>query len=309
MSTTPQFQSLQGLSDAVTELDTSITSVVGKLPTLSVERVAREIPEFSELRFVFVVSTLYKLYREAGGDELKFLNTKISGSQSDSIRHYELINDLRTFAQHDVQSSSGETGRRRERCRRWFAGAAVLNDSELPANEDAWNKCTKAILSEAIAYLRVLKDYVDSLHGNAADYVKKEWLLLRARSVPHGDFDRLTAEVAGDIGMESRNIPAFRNQYYERIITELRAQRFDINVAVFVKKAITARLLDEFPGPLLVAEDLKALGMKPGLELGKVLKQAQQIWIESDYQMSKGQVLARLQELAIFPQKSNIASG
>jgi hypothetical protein len=294
-----QQQVLQGLSEAVGALDAAALALLGGAPTFLPKSLPGEIPECAELRFMFVVSTLYKLYREIGGDDLKFLNSKIRPSQPEAAGHYDLVHDLRTFDQHDVQSSSTETTRRRDRCRLWFENAVGLQGATRPVGEAAWTKCTQDLLSEAVAYFRALKSFVDGLQGSAGDYVKTEWLLVRTRSIPHGDFDRMASEIAGDIGMESRDIVAFRNQHYPRITTELRAQRFNVDVATFVKRAITARLLEEFPGPLLVAEDLKAVGMKPGRELGRALKEAQRIWIESECRLTKDQVIARLRDVTL----------
>lgn len=300
MPTSSHQHALKALAEAVQALDTAIRLAVGGQPIFSADRLPGGIPDCAELRFMFVVSTLYKLYREAGADDLKFLNSKLTAIQKDSTSHYDLVNDLRTFDQHDVQGSSPETLRRRERCRQWFQKAVKLNDAQRPVGEAAWTKCTLALLCDANAYLDSLRSYIGDLQGAAADYVKKEWSLHRIRSISHGDFDRMTAVVACDIGMESRNIVAFRNQYYERIILELRAQRHDVDVQAFVKRAITARLLNEFPGPILVAEDLKSLGMKPGPGLGKALKEAQQIWIQSDCRLAKAEVIDRLEQLALI---------
>lgn len=308
MSTSSHQQALHPLAEAVQALDTAITLAVGGQPLLAANRLPADIPECAELRFMFVVSTLYKLYREAGADDLKFLNSKLAGLHQDSPSHYDLVNDLRTFDQHDVQGSSSETLRRRERCRLWFQKAVELPDAPRPVGEVAWTKCTLTLLSDAVAYLGALRSYIAGLQGAAADYVKKEWVLLRTRSIPHGDFDRMTAEVAGDIGMESRDIVAFRNQHYGRILLELRAQRYDVDVKGFVKRAITARLLDEFPGPILVAEDLKAFGMKPGRDLGKALREAQQVWIQSDCELTRDQVIARLQQLGLVRQTPSAAA-
>jgi hypothetical protein len=298
MSTSQQQQVLQGLSEAVGALEESVISRLGGACTFSAKSISSEIPECAELRFMFVVSTLYKLYREAGGDELKFLNSKIAPLQSEATRTYDLVHDLRTFDQHDVQSDSPETARRRTRCRLWFENAVPLQGAIRPTGEAAWIKCTENLLSEAVAYLCTLKSFVDGLQGGAGEYVKKEWLLIRTRSIPHGDFDRMTSEIASDIGMISRDIVAFRNQHYARIVSELRAQRFDVDVLTFTRRAITGRLLEEFPGPVLVAEDLKAVGMKPGRELGRALKEAQRIWLNSGCNMTKDEVIAQLQALA-----------
>ncbi len=300
MSTCEQSKVLRGLSEAVASLDTAIISALGGAPTLSGHFVYREIPEYGELRFMFVVSSLYKLYRDAGGDDLKFLNEKIASSKGEVVRHYDLVHDLRTFEQHELHSDSPETTRRRDRCRLWLDQSVGLKGTNRPVGEAAWNKCIEDLLSEAITYLRALKSFVDGLGDGLGEYVKKEWLLVRTRSIPHGEFDRMVSEIAGDVGMGSRDVVAFRNQYHARIVSDLRAQRWDVDVPTYVRQAITARLLEEFPGIILVAEDLKAVGMKPGRELGKALKEAQRIWVDSGCRLTKDQVVARLREIRLI---------
>ncbi len=300
MSSREQPKLLEGLCEAVASLDTAIVRALVGPPIFSGHFVYREIPEYGELRFMFIVSSLYKLYREAGGDNLKFLNAKIASSQGEAVRHYDLIHDLRTFDQHEVQSDSQETARRRDRCRFWFDQSVGLQTTDRPVGEAAWNKCIEDLLSGAVAYLCALRSFVDGLREGMGDYVRREWLLVRTRSIPHGEFDRMVSEIAGDIGMGSRDVVAFRNQHYSRIVSDLRAQRWDINVSTFVRQAITARLLEEFPGVILVAEDLKAVGMKPGRGLGRALKEAQRIWVDSGCRLAKDQVVARLRELGLI---------
>ncbi len=298
MSSNEQPHSLHHLSEAIVSLDAAIASALGAAAPFADHPAYREVPEHGALRFMFIVTTLYTLYREAGGEDLKFLNRKIAPSQGQIIRHYHLVHDLRTFAQHEVKSDSKKVKLRRDQCQDWFNQTIDLQGNNAPFGEDAWNKCIENLLSEAVTYLCALKAFVEGLHDGMGEYVKKEWLLFRTRYVPHGEFDQIAWEIAGDLGMGSRDIVAFRTQHHEGIVRDLRAQRFDVDVHSFLRQAITARLLEEFPGVILVAEDLKALGMKPGPELGKALKEGQRIWVDSNCLLKKEQVVERLRELS-----------
>jgi hypothetical protein len=281
-------------------LDTAIVAALGGEPTLRGHPSCQTIPECGELIFIFVVSSLYKLYREAGGDDLKFLNSKIAATGSGVTEHYALVCDLRTFDQHDLRTGSPETMRRRNRCRLWFEQTVELKENDRPVGAPAWNKCVESLISQAINYISTLREFVKSLNGGMGEYVKKEWALIRTRSIPHGDFDKLVYETAGDLGM-SRDVVSFRKQHYERIVVELRAQRFDVEVVNFIRKAITSRLVEEFPGVILVPDDLKALGVKPGRELGAALKEAQRIWVDGGCLLTKQAVIDALRQSGKLP--------
>jgi hypothetical protein len=162
-------------------------------------------------------------------------------------------------------------------------------------------KCTHSILADAIAYLDGLRSYLVSLEGAGADHVSKEWKRIRERAISHGDFDSITAKIAGDIGMESRDIVAFRKKHHENVLKELSAQRYDVDVHSFIRKTITARLLDQFRRSNLDPDDLKAMGMKPGRDLGIALAKGQDIWTQCSYTLTKNEVIAQLQQLGMVP--------
>ena len=80
-------------------------------------------------------------------------------------------------------------------------------DSEgRPAGDGAWDGCTKALLSDAAKYLIGIKSFISDLEGSTREYVLNEWFLIRKRALSFGEFDKMASEIAGDIGMEGRNI-------------------------------------------------------------------------------------------------------
>ena len=270
MAGSSKFPLLDAVFAALRELDDSMASILGGVESfLSGGLAVWEIPRCSELEFIFIVSSLYKLYRETGGDELKFLNAKIAQSQVELVAHYRLVHELRTFHQHDLTDASEETTQRLEYCRAWFSRTVEVDSEGRPAGDGAWDGCTKALLSDAAKYLNGIKSFISDLEGSTREYVLNEWFLIRKRALSFGEFDKMASEIAGDIGMEGRNIVTFRNKHYQGIMNALRDQRWDTDMKKFVKDSITAILLGEFPGVILVADDLKALGMAPGRDLGK----------------------------------------
>jgi hypothetical protein len=243
------------------------------------DQVSHKIPKLepAELGCIRTSSWLYVLYYEAGRVNRQYVEGLLAayGLQSGvGADHSRLVHAVRTFLQHNLDITEPHDKSLISRCHEWFkakCGTAV------PANDEEWQQCLLAILTEAIEYLDTLEKCLRSVEKDTSrQAICDEWLFKRKRYHSPEQFDELIPIVATDIGREHLDMIAFRNRYYDRWIGQLRALSSDYDFRIEARKLIEDSLLKDVTSvlPITGADILEQFGLAPGRQIGVVLAEA-----------------------------------
>ncbi len=260
------------------------------------------IPEHGEMRFSFIVSWLYQLYREHGGEGLKYCNLKLKSSYPIEVSHYQLVDDFRTLKQHSIITHTKRSLEREARCKAWFVSVCAVTSQSFPESLEDWNISANALLQAGINYLSRIREILETFKSDSTGFLVKEFHMIRQRSIDHGDFDRWVAEIAADLGFSTLDVVKFRNTHHQTIIQDLRVQRWDIDITQFVRDRIASRMIIQYPKYAITVDELKAHGVKPGRMLGHALAVAEEIFRKSEFTMKKNDIISELRKRSLIPQ-------
>src|SRR6266581_7839188 len=107
------------------------------------------MPKFTppELGFIRTTSWLYVLYFEAGRVSVQFLFERFSAFGLDPERnispHLGLVQQMRTFLQHNLDPRKEQNRRIQEDCEKWLEEHCKTRVPEL---DRQWNRCLEGLL-------------------------------------------------------------------------------------------------------------------------------------------------------------------
>lgn len=153
----------------------------------------------------------------------------------------------------------------------------------------------------------LLKQATDAMDGLRAclraierdesrDAILDAWIFRVHRYHPPAAFDRVVAEVAGDIGKEHLDVPRFRRRFYDQWMEKLAVLTGEYSFDVEARRLVDAALLaDASAGmPITGSDIIGELGIPPGPAVGAALGLARQLYDVEP--LSRDALLARLGE-------------
>jgi len=250
--------------------------------------ISREMPKLSppELGLLRVVSWFYVLYYEAGGVNVDFLAERLTTYNLDSggnlSEHLTLVNQLRTYFQHNLDPSSRRDRRIQDYCEMWFRSQCGTSEP----NEDAeWDRCLHGFLQEAMGFVDALLKCIREIERDESfEQVLNDWDLRRSRYHPAYEFDQLINEVAVDMGRDSLDAAKFRKRYYDRWIKEIASLQGDYTFEFEARRLIEYTLLNDTMAvlPITGKEILETFeDIQPGPEVGEFLQRAKTMYEEN----------------------------
>ena len=245
--------------------------------------VSLPVPQFvpAELGFIRTVSWLYVLLSEAGHPNVDFLTERFGAyhleSAEQTITFAILVQQLRTYLQHNLNPGKEQNRNIQDSCEHWFREHCL---TPIPGNDDHWRACLIAILNQAIAFLKALHDCVRHIERDESCLqIMLDWRFRIKRTHPPHEFDRIIAVVVADMGREKLNPSLLRKRYYDKWTKELKMLQGDYNFDIEARKLVEAVLLTETSRvlPITGADIMQIFGLPPGPEIGKLLKKARHI--------------------------------
>ncbi len=234
--------------------------------------------EPAELGFILTVSWLCVMYFEAGKVDVLFLNRKLEvyGIAQDGSceQHYELVRQLRTYHQHNLDLTENRNRQIQETCENWLRSQC---GSPIPGNEEQWGKCLISILTDARAFLNSLRDCVRQIEkDDSRDAIVEEWDCLRKRFHPPHEFDKLIEVVAADIGRDKLDIVRFRKKYYSDWVKELELLDGTYDFKQEGRRLIEHAFMESLTPslPITGKDIMKEFGLGPGRLIGDLLEKA-----------------------------------
>ena len=251
-----------------------------------------------ELGFYQAVTWLYTYYYEAGLVSLKFLTEQFSKHQLDSqgknLEHYDDVQRLRTFLQHNLNLDSERDASLQRRCHDWFSRSC---GSAMPRDDEDWDTCLASVLGFAQEFFRAVIDCVRAIERNESrNIIGEQWAFRIDRFHPKHEFERLVAIVIYDIGQEALDPSRITERFYDRWTNYLRNRESGYNFEDEGRRLVEQTILAE-KGSLspLSGEHIKReFGIGPGLRVGQLLEMSTRLYWDSP--CTKEELLERLKE-------------
>jgi hypothetical protein len=267
----------------VLSLCEEIDQVAGALKSDGPEvfgQVSLPYPAFSpaQLGFIRTVSWLYVLYNEAGKINISFLSNKLSVYDLDPLgtlsNHLQIVQQLRTYLQHNLDPTKTQNRSIQECCRNWLKRQCK---TPIPGNEEQWNASLLGLLNEAVGFLVAIRDCVRRIEQDESkEEILRDWDFRRRRYHPPHEFDRLTSIVASDMGRDNLDPVRIRIRFYSKWVGELSLLQGDYDFDIEARKLIEHVLLFETTPvlPLTGKDIIDLLNVEPGPQVGLLLKEA-----------------------------------
>ena len=253
-------------------------------PLVVFEPLSLRAPRFTpaELGFLRAVSYFYVLYNEAGRVSVRFLQDKLDtyaiGHLSRCKVHSHLVKSLRTYLQHNLNMRQDHDRGVQEISENWLRERC---GTPLPATEEQWMTCLLALLVEALQFTESLSECVRGIEKDESrPVICREWLQQKSKSHSPGEFDKLVAAVAIDMGRAHIDATKIRVRFYELWEQELSLLQPSYDFTVEARKLIERTLLSALVPvlPITGRDVMDAFGIAPGPVVGNLLAQAQKIY-------------------------------
>jgi hypothetical protein len=262
------------------ELVRHFPGVTEVFPETSLTPPNRTVP--AELGFIRSVSWAFVLLHEAGRASVKLLEgftANARPSERDELnRNLELVNELRTFLQHDLERTSLRNAALDARCAGWFkesCGTAV------PSTEEEWAACLLKFLERVEKSLEILVRSIREIEKHAAaTEIFQTWSVRKKRTWAPYDFDSLIAGIASDLGRVGVDVVRFRKRYADRWIRALELLSEQSDPKIEIRKLIEFALINDDAHVLPITGDdlMNAFGIPPGPVVGKLLREAKSLY-------------------------------
>lgn len=249
-----------------------------------------------ELGCMRVVSWLFVQHFEAGKLGTSFLEGKIEVYGHDperkAKRHRSLIQQFRTFFQHNLDSSKEHDRDIVEACEQWFkanCGTAV------PSADEHWARCLSALLNEAQEALQILLDTLRSIEADeSCESICREWHVRIKRYFPPYMFDDLILKAAVDMGRDGIDAVSLRKRNYDSWQQHMSLLKDGVDFEAEARKLVEYAMLSLAPKVLpITGKDLMAeFALGPGQVIGELLRAARQM--HEDVPSSRNELLGRL---------------
>jgi len=256
-------------------------------------------PEFGFLR---TLSWLYVLYYEVGKVNVDFLTARFSAYNLDPdgklARHPGIVQQLRTFYQHDLNPKESHNQILKEACEQWLSDQC---GTPIPGDDRHWRICLDAILNEAIEFFSTLKTCIRFIEQDESRLeIISEWDLKCKRYHPPHEFDTLISKVVADMGRDNLDAVRLRRRYYDKWVKEMELLQGSYDFEVEARKLIEHVLLYEMTSimPITGNDIMNELKVEPGPEVGQLLDKAR--IIHNTEPCSRDELLEKLRrEIAI----------
>ncbi len=248
------------------------------------EPASLEMPrlEPAELGFLRSVSWLFVMYYEVGKVGVGFLASRLSAYGLDPNGklegHRRLVQQLRTFLQHNLNPRKRHDRTIQEACELWLreqCGTAV------PGTNGHWEKCLQGLLKEAHEFLGGLLEALRGIEGDESrDEICRDWQFRIQRYHPPEAFDGLILKVANDMGRENIDPARLRVAFYEKWNQELAllaaGYEFEIEARKLVEHALLTATTPALP--ITGRDIMDTFNISPGPQVGELLARARQIY-------------------------------
>lgn len=252
-----------------------------------------------ELAFYQVITWLYGFYYEAGRVSFRFLlellGTYGLADGGNHGQHYEEVQRLRTFLQHNLNLDSEHDQDTRRVCDLWFLEAC---GSVMPGDDCEWNRSVSRILLRGDGFLSAMVECVRAIEkDDACAQIVAQWSTRLTRYHYKYEFEEMAAIVINDLGQGSLDPVGLTERHYDKWTKVLRYRHENYVFEDEARRLIEQTLLseDELPLPISGHDLMRILGIPHGREVGRWLREARALYLMQP--CGRDQLLARLKEM------------
>jgi hypothetical protein len=239
--------------------------------------------------FYTMVSWLYVLVVESGPIHFRFLSERASALGLDSTRElqrfYEDIQFFRTVLQHNLNLTDVNDLAKLVRCENWMV--EILETSLAPgarfwpSHELQWRNLAGALRERARQFGEVNVAVVKCiLKDEFVEDVLREWTFRQTRLLPAHVFDTIAAQAAGDLGLKYFDVMRLRRVHLDEWNRRIRLLSEGADAKREARRLVEQTLLAEAENylPITGADIIENIGVSPGPEIGKILRQARELY-------------------------------
>lgn len=260
--------------------------------------VSQSHPVFSppELGFLRAVSWFYVFFFEVGRTSVEYLDDKLGkfalGQSADVISHLKVIQNLRTYLQHNLNPLLSHDEKILHGCQDWFERSC---GTRLPHSDAEWTTCLVALLQCSLTYMKALERCMRAIErDDARTQLLDEWKIRESRLIPPHKFDEVIDTVAKDFGRDNLDAPRLRKRYLDKWNKALDALQWPFDIDHELRKLIEHTLLNDSAPvlPLTGVDIMSTFAIPPGPDVARILDIAREEFTNKP--CTKGQLLERL---------------
>ncbi len=257
------------------------------------ERVSLRQPELGstpELAFMRSISWLYVLYFEAGRTSVKHLLR----SRVHLKEHSDLVHALRTWSQHNLDTTSARAADIERRCTDWFL---LECGTRVPRDDLHWRGLCQSLLSAAKHFLEDLFEGIALIEADpACDGLIEDWQRSLSRDWPAHKYHELIGSAASDGGFSAIDPVKFYNRYGDILRDRLQLVDDDCDYELEIRRLVEIKLVSESEQalPCTGQDIMQHFGIGPGPDVGRLLSEAKRLHVEFG-PLSMAELLDRLE--------------
>lgn len=270
------------LLSSADQLREAVAALLGDSSALSLP--SQELRGFAtpELGVLRLASWLFSFRRESARNALDFvLDASGQDSQSEAKSRDLLLHYLRTYFQHHLTNSPGDS-LKRQQAQDWLGGDAPFENEE----STDWASALRRLTSEAKRLLEQSTALAKSMTGGdeMPNSVAERWGIYQERSIPAHEVDELIQERADLLGLGNLDVQVFRERHYAGWRKQLQLLTQNISPRDFLGGLVERELVNVMrSAPLPVSGDdvMDAFGVRPGREVGVILAMVERLHAET----------------------------
>jgi hypothetical protein len=192
--------------------------------------------------------------------------------------HRRLVDQLRTFLQHNLDPREHHDRDVQDHCEAWLEAHC---GTRVPGAHEQWQRCLLRLLEEALDFLEALLQTVRSIEQDESrEEICRAWQFRIERYHPPHAFDELIAIVAADMGRDHLDPVRLRRQFYDKWTQELTLLIVEYEFAIEARKLIEHALLTAITSvlPITGHDIMQELGIPSGPDVGRILARARQLY-------------------------------
>jgi len=254
--------------------------------------------------FYTSISWLYVTYYESGQLTIRFLSERAiaHGLDGDSIieHHQNIVHNLRTIMQHNINRQNRENIAKENNCHRWLKevlGKEYDDVNHWPATERGWNTLLIRMLKDASRLFDICYQAICLItEDEFSEDIMNVWISRDNMAYLKTDWENILDIVARDLGLKYLRLSDLTNKYlqkWNKQITMLK-DGFDFNLEA--RRIIELSIINDGNLPLPITGDdiINVLNIPPGSKVGETLRKAQEIYLRKP--CNKSQLLDLLKD-------------
>jgi hypothetical protein len=241
--------------------------------------------------FYTSVSWLYVTYYESGQATIKFLSERADalGSNTDNFieHHRNIVHNLRTILQHNINTNNREDIAKQNNCYRWLEdilGREYDPFNHWPSTDEDWNTLLVRLLNDSNKLFDICYQAICSIKTDEfSEDLINLWISRNRMNYSRIDWENILNIVARDLGMEYYRLGDLSNKYLQKWNKQIAMVRDDFDFKYEARRIIELSIINDnnLPLPLTGEDIIKELNIPPGPKVREKLNIAQKIFLEA----------------------------